>query len=73
VRWREERARGVRGEEAIVAAMSTAGRAVVFSGTAVAVGLLCLMVVPVPFLRSLMPARPAAAGCPKAAERSHSR
>ena len=53
VRWREERARGVRGDEAIVAAMSTAGRAVVFSGTAVAVGLLCLLVMPVPFLRSL--------------------
>jgi putative drug exporter of the RND superfamily len=53
VRWREERARGARGDEAIVAAMSTAGRAVVFSGAAVAVGLLCLMVVPVPFLRSL--------------------
>jgi putative drug exporter of the RND superfamily len=53
VRWREERARGLRGEAAIVAAMNTAGRAVVFSGTAVAVGLLCLIVVPVPFLRSL--------------------
>jgi putative drug exporter of the RND superfamily len=52
-RWREERARGAGGEEAIVAAMSTAGRAVVFSGTAVAIGLLCLIVIPVPFLRSL--------------------
>jgi putative drug exporter of the RND superfamily len=53
VRWREERARGHAGEEAIVRAMNTAGRSVVFSGTAVAVGLLALMVVPVPFLRSL--------------------
>ena len=53
VRWREERARGLRGEAAIVAAMNTAGRAVVFSGTAVALGLLCLIVMPVPFLRSL--------------------
>jgi putative drug exporter of the RND superfamily len=53
VRWREERARGLRGEAAILAAMNTAGRAVVFSGTAVAVGLLCLIVMPVPFLRSL--------------------
>jgi RND superfamily putative drug exporter len=52
-RWRENRARGIRGDEAIVAAMNTAGRAVVFSGTAVAVGLLCLIVMPVPFLRSL--------------------
>jgi putative drug exporter of the RND superfamily len=53
VRWREERARGLRGEAAIVAAMNTAGRAVVFSGVAVALGLLCLIVMPVPFLRSL--------------------
>jgi RND superfamily putative drug exporter len=53
VRWREERARGVDGEEAIVRAMNTAGRAVVFSGVAVAVGLLSLIVMPVPFLRSL--------------------
>jgi putative drug exporter of the RND superfamily len=53
VRWREERSRGLRGDAAIVAAMNTAGRAVVFSGTAVAVGLLCLVVMPVPFLRSL--------------------
>ena len=53
VRWREERARGLRGDAAIVAAMNTAGRAVVFSGTAVALGLLCLIVMPVPFLRSL--------------------
>jgi putative drug exporter of the RND superfamily len=53
VRWREERARGYAGEEAVVRAMSTAGRAVVFSGTAVAVGLLALIAVPVPFLRSL--------------------
>jgi putative drug exporter of the RND superfamily len=53
VRWREERARGFSGDEAIIRAMSTAGRAVVFSGTAVAVGLLSLIVMPVPFLRSL--------------------
>ena len=53
VRWREERARGLRGDEAVIRAMNTAGRAVVFSGTAVAVGLLCLVVMPVPFLRSL--------------------
>lgn len=53
VRWREERARGQHGDEAIVGAMNTAGRAVVFSGTAVAVGLLALIVLPVPFLRSV--------------------
>ena len=48
VRWREERERGLDGDEAILAAMRTAGRAVVFSGTTVAVGLLALVVVPVP-------------------------
>ena len=36
VRWREERAHGHEGDEAVVRAMETAGRAVVFSGTTVA-------------------------------------
>jgi RND superfamily putative drug exporter len=53
VRWREERAHGLEGDEAIVRAMATAGRAVVFSGTTVAVGLLALIVLPLPFLRSV--------------------
>ncbi len=53
VRWREERAHGKEGDEAIVAAMEHAGRAVVFSGTTVAIGLLALIVLPVPFLRSV--------------------
>src|SRR4051794_902887 len=53
VRWREEIARGAEGDEAIGRAMGTAGRAVVFSGTTVAVGLLVLVVLPVPFLRSV--------------------
>jgi len=53
VRWREEIARHGPGDEAVVAAMGTAGRAVVFSGTTVAVGLLALIVVPMPFLRSM--------------------
>ncbi|HXD56578.1 MAG TPA: MMPL family transporter [Thermoleophilaceae bacterium] len=53
VRWREERAHGREGDEAIVRAMSTAGRAVVFSGTTVAIGLLALIVLPLPFLRSM--------------------
>ncbi len=53
VRWREERAHGHDGDEAIVRAMSTAGRAVVFSGTTVAIGLLSLVVIPIPFLRSV--------------------
>jgi putative drug exporter of the RND superfamily len=53
VRWREERAGGYEGDEAIVRAMGTAGRAVVFSGTTVAIGLLALIVLPLPFLRSV--------------------
>src|SRR5947207_3173981 len=53
VRWREEIAHGRDGDEAVVRAMATAGRAVVFSGTTVAIGLLALVALPVPFLRSV--------------------
>jgi len=53
VRWREEREKGLEGDAAVAAAMSTAGRAIVFSGTTVAVGLLALVALPLPFLRSL--------------------
>ncbi len=53
VRWREERAHGHEGDEAVVRAMQTAGRAVVFSGTTVAIGLLAMIVLPLPFLRSI--------------------
>jgi RND superfamily putative drug exporter len=53
VRWREERSHGLQGDEAIVRAMATAGRAVVFSGTTVAIGLLALVALPLPFLRSV--------------------
>jgi putative drug exporter of the RND superfamily len=53
VRWREERAKGGTDEEAIQRAMATAGRAVVFSGTTVAIGLLALVAIPLPFLRSV--------------------
>ncbi len=53
VRWREERAHGHEGEEAVVRAMATAGRAVAFSGTTVAIGLLAMVVLPLPFLRSI--------------------
>jgi putative drug exporter of the RND superfamily len=53
VRWREERARGLEGDAAVVRAMETAGRAVVFSGTTVAIGLLALVALPLPFLRSV--------------------
>jgi putative drug exporter of the RND superfamily len=53
VRWREERAHGLSGDAAIERAMQTAGRAVVFSGTTVAIGLLALIALPLPFLRSV--------------------
>src|SRR3954468_9180462 len=53
VRWREEIAHGRHGDEAVVRAMQTAGRAVVFSGTTVAIGLLALVALPLPFLRSV--------------------
>ncbi|MDQ6822621.1 MAG: MMPL family transporter [Actinomycetota bacterium] len=52
-RWREERERGLENEEAVLAAGATAGHAVVLSGLTVAVGLLSLFVLPVPFLRSI--------------------
>jgi RND superfamily putative drug exporter len=52
-RWREERAHGRENHDAVVAAMSTAGRAVVLSGLVVAIGLLALIVLPVPGLRSV--------------------
>jgi RND superfamily putative drug exporter len=52
-RWREERDGGLDNEAAIIAAGNSAGRAVVLSGLTVAVGLLSLVVLPVPFLRSV--------------------
>jgi RND superfamily putative drug exporter len=52
-RWREERDHGRENHDAVVVAMETAGRAVVFSGVTVAIGLLALIVLPVPFMRSM--------------------
>jgi putative drug exporter of the RND superfamily len=52
-RWREERAAGRDNAAAVVAAMDHAGRAVVFSGLTVAIGLLSMIVLPVPMLRSV--------------------
>jgi RND superfamily putative drug exporter len=52
-RWREERSHGRSGDEAVQRAMETAGRAVVFSGITVAIGLLALIALPLPFLRSM--------------------
>jgi RND superfamily putative drug exporter len=52
-RWREERAHGRSGDEAVQHAMQTAGRAVLFSGITVAIGLFALIALPLPFLRSM--------------------
>ena len=52
-RWREERDHGRDNHDAVVAAMETAGHAVLFSGLTVAIGLLALVVLPVPFMRSI--------------------
>lgn len=52
-RWREERAKGLENSQAVVVASQTAGRSVVLSGLTVAVGLLALIVLPVPGLRSV--------------------
>jgi RND superfamily putative drug exporter len=52
-RWREERAHGRTNDEAVVVAVQTAGHAVLASGVTVAISLLALVIVPVPFLRSM--------------------
>ncbi|MEV6947770.1 MMPL family transporter [Streptomyces sp. NPDC051172] len=52
-RWREERDHGRENHDAVVVAMERAGHAVLFSGVTVAIGLLALVVLPVPFMRSM--------------------
>ena len=52
-RFREELPRGSSKDDAIVRTMATAGRAVVFSGATVAIGLALLLFMPVPFMRSM--------------------
>src|SRR5207245_4172419 len=52
-RWREQLSHGVAGEQAVSEAMATAGRSVAFSGLTVAIGLVSMVVIPVPFLRSI--------------------
>jgi RND superfamily putative drug exporter len=52
-RFREELARGGSKDDAILRTMETAGRAVVFSGAAVALGLAVLLFMPLPFMRSM--------------------
>jgi putative drug exporter of the RND superfamily len=52
-RFREELARGGSKDDAVVRTMATAGRAVMFSGATVAIGLALLLFMPVPFMRSM--------------------
>ncbi len=58
VRWREERD-GAAGRapaepaEAVRRAMATAGRSILVSGTTVGIGLIALVAVPIPFVRSI--------------------
>src|SRR5437016_9268120 len=52
-RFREELTRRDDVEAAIVRTMQTAGRAVVFSGATVAIGLALLLFMPLPFMRSI--------------------
>jgi RND superfamily putative drug exporter len=53
MRWREERNHGRSNESAVIRAMETAGRSVIYSGCTVAIGLFALVVLPLPFLRSM--------------------
>jgi RND superfamily putative drug exporter len=52
-RFREELEREGAVDDAIVRTMETAGRAVIFSGAAVAIGLGLLLAMPIPFIRSI--------------------
>jgi RND superfamily putative drug exporter len=52
-RWREERAKGRDNHDAVVAATETAGRAILLSGLTVGIGLIALVVLPVPAMRSV--------------------
>ena len=52
-RFREEVVRHDSVEDAVARTMATAGRAVLFSGATVAIGLALLLFMPMPFLRSL--------------------
>jgi RND superfamily putative drug exporter len=52
-RFREELARGGEVDDAVVRTMETAGRAVLFSGASVAIGLALLLFMPLPFIRMI--------------------
>ncbi len=52
-RFREELAKGKEVEDAIAATMARAGRSVVVSGSTVAIGLLSMLILPLPFIRAI--------------------
>jgi RND superfamily putative drug exporter len=52
-RFREELLGGSEASEALRTTMRTAGHAVLFSGATVAIGLACLVLIPLPFIRSM--------------------
>jgi putative drug exporter of the RND superfamily len=52
-RFREELAKGEEVEEAIAATMRRAGRSVIVSGSTVAIGLLSMLILPLPFIRAI--------------------
>jgi uncharacterized membrane protein YdfJ with MMPL/SSD domain len=52
-RFREELEKGGSKDDAIERTMATAGRAVIFSGATVAIGLALLLFMPLPFMRSM--------------------
>jgi putative drug exporter of the RND superfamily len=52
-RFREELVGGADEREALRTTMRTAGHAVLFSGVTVAIGLACLVLIPLPFIRSM--------------------
>ena len=52
-RFREELAKGETVEEAVAQTMRRAGRSVVVSGSTVAIGLLSMIILPLPFLRAI--------------------
>jgi RND superfamily putative drug exporter len=52
-RFREELAAGRSTEDAVVETMTHAGRSVIVSGSTVAIGLLSMVILPLPFIRSI--------------------
>jgi putative drug exporter of the RND superfamily len=52
-RFREELAAGSSSDDALVETMTHAGRSVIISGSTVAIGLLSMVILPLPFIRSI--------------------